>query len=150
MQFREPTGNGEQPFRSDSKPPWKPHVAGWNAAFFGPVAGCLVAYLSFKRMGQAGRTRSLLTSTIAFLIGSVYMTSSFSKFGLKFLTILVPIIAYGLFSGILAQDYQAWAQRNPGVLPRNGWLSIGWGLIGVVITVVGFVVFNTLTRTAVP
>ena len=52
----------------ESKPPWRPKVAGVIAFFFGPIAGALIVASSLRRMGHQDRAKNVMFLALGFSV----------------------------------------------------------------------------------
>jgi Flp pilus assembly protein TadD len=123
------------------KPPWKPKVSGVIAVLFGPLAGALVALVNLKRLGEGHKGRSVLGWTIAATVplvaALIYLPGGVSKV----VGLAVQGTGAGLFPWLQKRAFERWQQANPGAAHANEWKSAGWGLLGMVFSLVVFAAF---------
>src|SRR5579872_2426496 len=138
-------GNGSftmgPPLRAElHKPPFTPQAAGRIAFFFGPFAGALVSVISLRRMRhpeQASKAFSVaLLGSLGVAAVLFFVPDPFARlvgFGAEF-------VFYHIFKDLQKDEFAAWQATNPSVQPTNGWLGIGWGFLGLVLSLVVFLV----------
>jgi hypothetical protein len=124
--------------RAQSKAPWRPKVSGYIAFFLGPVAGAFVAAASLRRMGESRKARATLLYTlvlcVAFLVPFILLIPPGA--GIKKIILLaVEGAGFSVFPSIVREEYAKWRPLNPNVKPRNDYLSIGWGILGLLVYV---------------
>jgi hypothetical protein len=125
--------------------PWRPKTAGRIAFFFGPIAGAFVSSISLRRMGYAEKAKKVRLITLG---GSVALMAVFF-FVPDALSRLVALAAEGafylIFPSIQDKEFAAWEAANPERTSSNGWLAIGWGVVGIILYfLIGIFVFFVL------
>jgi hypothetical protein len=127
------------------KPPFAPKAAGRIAFFFGPFAGALVSVISLRRMGHPEQASKACTVAL------------FGSLGLAIVLFFVPdpfarlvglgaeFLFYHVFKDLQEDEFTEWQAANASIQPTNGWLAIGWGFLGLVLSlIVFFLVFIVL------
>jgi len=127
------------------KPPWRPKTAGRIAFFLGPFAGALIVTMSLRRMGQpqAARKAMLFALGLATIMGVILFFVPDAVGRVVGLGVEAASLLF--FPGLMEKEFIAWQAAHPASTPANGWLAIGWGLIGApMLFVVLFLVFLPL------
>ena len=120
------------------KPPFTPAAAGRIAFFFGPFAGALVSVISLRRMERPEQASKAFTVA---LLGShglaivlFFVPDPFSRFvGLG-----AEFVFYHIFKDLQKGEFAEWQAANASIQPTNGWLAIGWGFVGLVLSLIVF------------
>ncbi len=116
-----------------TKPPYRPKVAGKIGFFFGPLAGALVVAVNLRRMGHADKAKRTLVSTFLLAIpASVILIRTPDPFG-KFAGLAIEFACLLIFPPLQEAAFADWQTAHQGVSPSNGWRSIGWGILGVLL-----------------
>ena len=127
----------------ESKPPWRPKVAGVIAFFFGPIAGALVVASSLRRMGHQDRAKNVMFLALGFSVveGAMLFFIPGAPTG------FVAEIAFLLFFPVLMEGaFREWQAAHPDANPSSGWSAIGWGLVGAVLLLgIVFLVLEALS-----
>ena len=111
----------------ESKPPWRPKVAGAIAFFFGPIAGALVVASSLRRMGYQDRAKKVMFLAL----GLAVLEGAMLFFVPGALPGFVAEIAFLLFfPDLMEREFRKWQAAHPDANPSGGWSAIGWGLVG--------------------
>jgi hypothetical protein len=114
----------------ESKPPWRPKVAGRIAFFFGPIAGALVVASSLRRMGYQDRAKEVMYLAL----GMTVLEAALFFFIPGALPGFVAEIAFLLFfPAFMEGAFLKWQAAHPDAKPSRGWSAIGWGLVGIVV-----------------
>ena len=115
---------------AESKPPWRPKVAGVIAFFFGPIAGALVVAVSLRRMGYQDRAKKVMFLAL----GLTVLEGAMLFFLPGALPGFAAEIAFLLFFPVLMErEFRKWQVAHPDAKPSGGWSAIGWGLVGIVL-----------------
>lgn len=127
------------------KPPFTPKAAGRIAFFFGPFAGALVSVISLRRMGhpeQASKAFSIASfGAIALAIVLFFIPDPFARIA----ALGAEYVFYHIFKDLQNAPFAEWQVANASIQPTNGWLAIGWGFLGLVLSlIVFFIVFVVL------
>ncbi len=115
------------------KPPWKPIVSGIVGLVFGPMAGAITSFINLRRLGQ--RRTAILTllftalGSLLFGVGIYWLPRELVDGAGRLVGHLVSPL---LFPYLQAQAFKRWEADHPGASTANGWLTIGWGLLGLV------------------
>lgn len=127
----------------ESKPPWRPKVAGVIAFFFGPIAGALVVASSLRRMGYQDRAKQVMFLAL----GMTVLEAAILFFIPGALPGFVAEIAFLLFfPAFMEGAFREWQAAHPDANPSSGWSAIGWGLVGIVLfLVIVFLVLEGLS-----
>jgi uncharacterized membrane protein len=120
--------------------PFTPKVTGRIAFFFGPFAGALVSIINLRRMRypeQASKAFSIaLFGSLGLAIALFFIPDPFARFvgfGAEF-------VFYHIFKDLQEGVFTEWQAAHASVEPANGWLAIGWGILGLLLTLVLFLV----------
>ena len=119
--------------------PWRPRVAGISAMFFGPVAGGLVCAINFKRMGQEKKARLTIICSLLFTLLFVALIDFVLPDNeplIRGIGLGVLVAGFVTFSNLQENDFETWSNQNQESKPANGWSSIGWGLLGLLVLLV--------------
>ncbi|MGH9530773.1 MAG: hypothetical protein ACRD2Q_00160 [Terriglobales bacterium] len=122
----------EQPLEPQ-KPPWKPRVAGIVGFVFGPMAGAITSFINLRRLGRRRRASLTLLFTA---IGSVLFGAGMYWLPREFAggvgRLVGHLVSPLLYPYLQANAFEKWEADHPGARSANGWLTIGWGLLGLV------------------
>lgn len=122
------------------KPPFRPQVAGRIAVFFGPVAGALVSVISLRRMGLPLKAkRTLRWTLLATAVLAAVLLATPDVYG-RVIGLGAEISFYLFYPRLQQAEYAAWQSAHTDVEPSNGWRAVGWGIIGLVLFFVIFIV----------
>jgi hypothetical protein len=122
------------------KPPFTPKATGRIAFFFGPFAGALVSVISLRRMGhpeQASKALSVaLFGSLSLAMVLFFIPDPFARFvGLG-----AEYAFYHIFKDLQKNEFEEWQAANASIQPTNGWLAIGWGFLGLLLSLGVFLV----------
>lgn len=115
------------------KPPWKPRVAGVAGLVFGPMAAAITAFINLRRLGLRRKANlTLLFTTVgSVLFGSaLYWAPRELADGMG--RVVGHLVSAFLYPSLQATAFEKWQADHPGTTPANGWLSVGWGVLGLV------------------
>jgi hypothetical protein len=122
------------------KRPFRPHVAGRIAVFFGPVAGALVSVISLRRMGLPLKAkRTLRWTLLATAVLAAVLLATPDVYG-RVIGLGAEISFYLFYPRLQEVEYAAWQSANTDIEPSNGWGAVGWGIVGLVLFFVIFIV----------
>jgi hypothetical protein len=121
-----------QPFAAPSAQPWSPTAGAVVAAFFTPMAGGIVAYLSLKRMGYPRKAVWTLLLTIVgttalcglIIWGPKLPQGNLVGWGID------ALVGY-IFFAVQKDEWNAWRAAHRSLKLRSGWSALGWGLVGM-------------------
>jgi hypothetical protein len=121
------------PAEQSAKAPWRPRVSGVAGFLFGPLAGGIIAFINFRRLGRpraAAWTLALTILASAFFGVLVALApAATNAVGRVIGNILSPF----LFPALQKSAFEEWAAAHPGVEPANGWRSTGWAILGCIL-----------------
>ena len=122
------------------KPPFRPQVAGRIAVFFGPVAGALVPVISLRHMGLPLKAkRTLRWTLLATAVLAAVLLATPDVYG-RVIGLGVEISFYLLYPRLQEVEYAAWQSAHTDIEASNGWGAVGWGIVGLVLFFVIFIV----------
>src|SRR5260370_15905690 len=114
------------------KPPWQPRVEGVVTLLLGPLAGALVTYVNFKRLGQERKANLTLAwsipATLVIAAALLYLPDALTRvFGL-----CVEAAGVVGYPAIQKEDFALWEQSHQQVQPPSGWRSLGLTFLGLI------------------
>jgi len=122
------------------KPPYTPGAAGRIAFFFGPFAGALVSTISLRRMRHPEQASKAFTVA---LFGSLALAAALFFIPdpyARFVGLGAEYVFYHIFKDLQKGEFAEWQAANASMQPTNGWLAIGWGFLGLVLSLIVFLV----------
>jgi H+/Cl- antiporter ClcA len=134
-------GQQQETISDVSTPPWSLWVVGSIGFLFGPVASALITYFNFKWMGKPDKANWTLGLTlIGVVIYSVILARSSANEAETMGEFLGNAVSPFLYPAIQWGDFKNWELNERETY--NGWRSIGWGFLGMIIfLLLSFIVF---------
>lgn len=123
---------GVPPVPQQQTSPWAPHVAGVSGLLLGPIAGILISWLNLRRLGNSAKAKQLLFYAIPSVLIELYFLIRLPVKMSRIFGLSVTVASYKLFTFAQEPDFKAW-QATAGAKPRNGWTSLGWGFLGLIV-----------------
>lgn len=118
-----------------TKPPWRPNTVGRVAFFLGPVAGALLVVMSLRRAGHAQAATKVIRLSLAFasIAGGIlfFLPDAYARM----VGLCTEILGLLFFPAAMKKEFNEWQTAHPTRTPANGWLAVGWGLLGTVMLV---------------
>ena len=113
------------------KAPYRPKVAGKVGFFFGPLGGALIVAVNLRRMGHADKAkRTLVWTFLVAILACVILVRTPDPFG-KLVGLAIELGCLLIFPPLQESEFGDWQAAHEGVSPSNGWRSIGWGVVGL-------------------
>jgi hypothetical protein len=115
------------------KAPWRPSISGIAGFLLGPLAGGVIAFINFRRLGRARAAAWTLGLTIlaCALFGMLIAFAPAASNGIgRFIGNILSPFLYPL---IQKKAFDDWTAAHPGAEPDKGWRSIGWALLGCIL-----------------
>jgi len=89
-----------------------------------------------------GQTRKA-TQTVLYTLAA-FLPVLFTLFALipadagfkRIIGIAIEGAGFSVFPSVLRKDFLAWKAAHPGVHPRNDYAAAGWGMLGLLLTLV--------------
>ena len=113
--------------------PWRPRVSGIAGFLLGPLAGGIIVFINFRRLGRPRAAAWTLGLTIlaCALFGVLVALAPAATNSLG--RLIGNIVSPFLFPALQKSAFDEWAAAHPGVEPSNGWRSTGWAILGLIL-----------------
>lgn len=121
------------PAEQSPKSPWRPWVSGIAGFLLGPLAGGIIAFINFRRLGRPRAAAWTLGLTIVgcALFGMLIAFAPAASNGIG--RMIGNILSPFLYPFLQKKAFDEWAAAHPGVEPDKGWRSLGWAILGCVL-----------------
>jgi hypothetical protein len=120
-------------------PPWSPWMAFVNVLLLGPIAGVLVTHFNLRRLGLAERSGTILWGGM--LGAAVFALANTLTELPRLLNYVITLSwAYRLYT-VQEPACSRW-KRETSASYRSGWSALGWGVVGLLILVALFLLFD--------
>jgi hypothetical protein len=113
--------------------PFRPAVAGRIAFWFSPIAGALVSVISLRRMNWPAKANRVFLFTVIAAIGLSILLLLIPHGPGRLVGLLSELAFWLVFPRIQHQEFEDWQKAHPDVPPSTGWRAIGWGLVGLLL-----------------
>lgn len=127
------------------KRPFTPQAAGRIAFFFGPFGGALVSVVSLRRMRHPEKASKAFSVAVFGSVGLAIILFFIPDPFARFVGLGAEYVFYRIFKDLQKDEFAEWQAMNAAIEPTNGWFAIGWGLLGLSLSlIVFFVIFFVL------
>ena len=111
--------------------PYRPHVAGRIAFFFGPVAGALITVISLRRFGYPVKAHKVLRWTLVAAAGLAAVLILVPEVFGRLIGLGAEFAFYKIYPDLQEKEFNEWQLAHSDIQPLNGWRALGWGFAGL-------------------
>jgi hypothetical protein len=127
--------------------PWSPWMAFANAIVLGPIAGVLVAYVNLKRLGLAARSGAMLWGGI---LGAALLVLANTLAVVPRMLNYIITLAWAYHLYVVQEPACTRWKNGTSASYRTGWSTLGWGVLGLLIVLALFLLFDLAFSSRVP
>lgn len=128
-----------QPALNGVKPPWSNTSMYIASLLFGVGGGFMIVWQGLKKIGKEDVAKKfflwggLATLILVFAIARLHISSGY-------FVSLVYIILFERFY------LMPWKKENPDIKPKFSWSIVGWGLLGMLLSVILYIIISVVIK----